>query len=171
MKTLFSIARTRGVAFFLASLMTLFAVGCQRYAFPKVSPERIGKIDKKGVKNKHFYIHAGRSIYNLSNIGTNSTMLSGTVEPASGPIYYSPTRTEPYSQAEAGILDEVHITMDAGYDSLALGVFSAPLNDIKEVRVVKRPSPIGPIVGVVLGIGLLGFLGLSAFFNALNSGK
>ena len=171
MKTLFSFARTKGVAFFLSSLVLLFAVGCQRYAFPKVSPQKIGKIDEKGVKNKHFYIHAGSRIYNLGNPATNSTMLSGTVGPASGPIYYSPTRTEPYTQAEAGILDEVHITMDTRYDSLALGVFSAPLSDIKEVRVVKRPSPIWPIVGGVVSMGLAGLLGLIALFSAMNSGK
>lgn len=172
MKTLFSFFRTRGVAFFLSFLVLLFAVGCQRYTFPQVSPEQIGTIDEGGFKHKHFIVHAGNSLYDLTNLATNSKVLTGTILPASEPIYYSTSRTEPYTKAEKTITNEVHIFLNSRYDSLALGAFTVPYMDISEVRVINRTSPEGTIIGVVLGIAFLSLLvimGFNALEETLNS--
>lgn len=171
MKTLFSFFRTRGVALFLSSLVLLFGVGCQRYAFPQVPPEQIGTIDEGGFKNKHFVVHAGDNLYDLTDLATNSKVLTGTILPASEPIYYSTSRTKPYTKAEKTITNEVHIFLNSKYDSLALGAFTVPYVDISDVRVIDRSSPEGAVVAVVLGISFLTLLiwvGLSSFFEGFH---
>lgn len=172
MKTLFSFARTRGMAVFLSSLVLLFGVGCQRYAFPQVPPEQIGTIDEGGFKNKHFIVHAGDNLYDLTNLATNSKVLTGTILPASEPIYYSTSRTKPYTKAEKTITNEVHIFLNSEYDSLALGAFTVPYVDISDVQVIDRSSPEGAVVAVVLGITFLSLLvvfGFNALEETLNS--
>ena len=171
MRTLFSFFRTRGVAFFLASLMVVFGVGCQRYAFPQVLPEQIGTIDEGGFKNKHFIVHAGANVYDLTNLATNSKILTGAILPVSKPIYYDPYRTEPYTKAEKAITNEVHIFLNSRYDSLALGAFTVPYVDISDVRVIKNSNPEGAVVAIVLGISFLTLLiwvGLSSFFEGFH---
>lgn len=171
MKTLFSIARTRGVAFFLASLMVVFAVGCQRYTIIQTSPRRIVKIDEEGSKNKHFIVHAGNNRYDLTNLARNSKLLTGIVQPATEPIYYSTTRKKPYTKAEAGITNEVHIFLNSKYDSLPLGAFAVPFKDIYDVRVITKSTPVKTFAIVVVSIGLVGLLTMIALISGLNSGK
>lgn len=167
MKPLFCFARSRGIAFFLASLLMLFTLACQRYAFPRISPQKIGKIDENGLKNKRFIVHAGSSLYTLSNPVTSSKMLSGTIEPVSEPVYYSSTRTARYTKADSNILNEVHIVLKSKYDSLALGLFSVPIIDVNEVRVIKKKNLLGPIIGVVISLGLSPFVGYWIFGQIL----
>lgn len=171
MKTLFSFARTRGVAFFLASLMTLFAVGCQRYTFPQVSPEQIGTIDEGGFKHKHFIVHAGNNLYDLVDLATNPKVFKGIVQPATEPIYYTTTRTEPYTNTEKSVVDEVHIYLNSRYDTLALGAITLPYVDIYDVRVINKTNSTGVIIAVVFGLGfltLLAGLGLKSAFEGFH---
>lgn len=171
MRSLFCFARIRGTAFFLASLLMLFTQACQRYAFPRISPQKIGKIDENGLKNKRFIVHAGSSLYTLSNPVTSSKMLSGTIEPVSEPVYYSSTRTARYTKADSNILNEVHIVLKSKYNTLALGPFSVPILDVNEVRVIKKKNLIGPIIGVAIGIGLAPFVGYWIFGQILDQGR
>ncbi len=174
MKALFSFARTRGVAFFLSSLVLLFAMGCQRYAFPQVSPEQIGTIDEGGFKHKHFIVHAGNNLYDLTNLATNSKVLTGTVLPATEPIYYATTRTEPYTKAEKTITNEVHIYLNSRYDTLALGAITIPYVDISNVQVINKTNHTGVILAVVFGLGfltLLAGLGLQSLFEGFHLSK
>lgn len=171
MKTLFSFFRTRGVAFFLASLVLLFAEGCQRYTIIQTYPRKIVKIGEEGSENKHFIVHAGSNLYDLTNVARSSKLLTGTVQPATEPIYYSTTRKKPYTKTEAGILNEVHIILDSKYDSLALGAFAVPLKDISDVRIITKSTPVKTFAIVVVSIGLVGLLTMIGLISALNSGK
>jgi hypothetical protein len=152
MKALFKFARTRGVAYFLTFLSLLFAVSCQRYAFPQITPQKIGKVDEGGFKSKHFIVHAGNNLYDLTNLATNAKMLTGTLQPASEPIYYSATRTKHYTKAEESILNEVHIFLNARYDTLALGDFAVSFKDISDVQLIRKANYAGLIFVVFLGV-------------------
>ena len=171
MKTLFNIARTRGVAFFLSSLVLLFAVGCQRYTIIQTYPRKIVKIGEEGSENKHFIVHAGGNLYDLTNVARGTKLLTGTVQAATEPIYYSTTRKKPYTKAEAGILNEVHIVLNSKYDSLALGAFTVPLKDISDVRVINKSTPLKTFAVVVVSIGLVGLISIIGLISGLNSGK
>ena len=171
MKTLFSFARTRGVAFFLVFLSILFTVGCQRYTFPQVPPQKIVSIDEGGFKHKHFIVHAGNNFYDLVDLATNTKVLTGTVLPATEPIYYTTTRTKPYTKAEKSIADEVHIYLNSRYDTLALGAITVPYVDIYDVRVINKTNSTGAIFAVVFGVGfltLLAALGLKSLFEGFH---
>jgi hypothetical protein len=171
MKTLFSFARTRGMAFFLVFLSILFTVGCQRYTFPQVPPHKIVSIDEGGFKHKHFIVHAGNNLYDLVDLATNPKALKGIVRPATEPIYYSATRTKPYTKAEKSVADEVHIYLNPRYDTLALGTITLPYMDIYDVRVINKTNKTGVIIAVVLGVGfltLLAGLGLKSAFEGFH---
>jgi len=171
MKTLFSIARTRGVAFFLSFLVVLFSVGCQRYTFPQVEPQKIVSLDEGGFKHKHFILHAGRNLYDFTNLTRYAEVLTGTVMPATEPIYYNPDRTKPYTNAEKSIANEVHIFLSSRYDTLAPGPIAIYYMDISNVQVINKTNKTGVFVAVTLGIvflGLLGFLALDSFFEGFH---
>lgn len=170
MRSLFCFARTKGIAFFLASLLMLLTIACQRYAFPRISPQKIGKIDADGLKNKRFIVHAGSSLYNLSNPVTSSKMLYGTIEPVSEPVYYSSTRTARYTKADSNMLNEVHIVLKSKYDTLALGLFRVPIIDVNEVLVIKKKNHLVPIIGIVISIGLSPFATYLILGLIINSG-
>lgn len=160
MKALFKFARTKGVAYFLTSLTLLFAVSCQRYAFPQAFPQKISKVDEGGLKPKHFIVHAGSNLYDLTNPVTNSRVLTGTIQPASEPIYFSADRKKPYTKAEEGIINEVHIYLNTRYDTLAMGDFAVPFKDISNVQLIKKSNPAGAIILVVF-LGLAGLMALT----------
>lgn len=153
MKTIFNFARSRSVPLILALLMLVYGTGCRTLIKIKdVRPPRVNAIKK--VTKRHFFLHAGINVYELSDPILKNEVLSGNVIIPTVPIYYVIDRDLKYSKDEESILNEVHIFLNPQHSAVSLGQIEIPEKDITQIKVIKKNQ--SDVIGVtVLTVSLL----------------
>ncbi|WP_421798893.1 hypothetical protein [Haliscomenobacter sp.] len=151
--TILSFARNSHTALFLALLMMFYAVSCQIFIIQKVAPEKMA--DNKSDASKRFIVHAGSNLYELKDLKLSLEQLTGTLEIAQEPVYYSISRSSNYTKEEKGILNEVHIFLNSKHSMWPLGETKIPVDQIAEIRIIKDGTSGVAAVFVIMGLSTL----------------
>lgn len=163
MKTLFNFARSRSVSFFLALTMLFYAVSCNQFAIRSIAPKKLVVLEKTSSPPKHFIVHAGESLYEISNLSMEGDNLIGKLAPVTGSVYYSSMMKSTAIKNE-GILNEIHLFLNTTIEPQYVGKVSLPFKDIKEVRLIHHDGS-GTIALTVVSVVVL----IKLFYLALST--
>lgn len=141
------------------ALMILVS-GCRAYIMVKsVPPQKINTIDKIG--EKYFIIHAASSVYEIVKPVVKDDKLSGEITWPTAAIHYYIDRSKKYTNSEVSIFNEVHLYLNSKYTSLDLGQLNIPVQDVAQVRLIKKDGS-GTIAAIVAPVVLLALLVVAA---------
>lgn len=129
-----------------------------------MEPKGLVELEKTSIPSKHFIVHTGESLYEISNLSLERDNLVGKLAPVTGSVFYSSMMTKPYIIKNDDILNEVHLFLNTTIEPQSLGQVSLPFKDIKEVRVIAYDQS-GLFLGLTIVVGSLVGLFIAALSN------
>jgi hypothetical protein len=166
--TLTAITRRIGV-YLLSTLLMFHTISCSYFKVKTVTSDFTTTIKEIGEIHNYFVIHSGDRSFHLSEIGLDSTNISGLVGPLNYMVHYAEGRTTRIKRGESSILNEVHIYLREGADAIEAGYTSLPLRDIRELRIIDKDN--GTTIashvfgGAAIVAGTLAIVGIIAFLT------